>query len=58
MKELHTTTMKSGQRKLLVHTLSQFHTMKEVAELTDSELHLQWLVECGYAPKKKAILKF
>lgn len=62
MEEVHTTTMTSLARKLLIHTLSQpgpgSHTMRELAELTDSELHLQWLVECGHAPKKKAILKF
>ena len=56
MDKSHKTTLTSKQRKMLVHSLSQFHDMKDVAELTDREIHLQWMAECEYCPKEFATL--
>jgi len=55
---LHTTSMTSEQRKMLIHTLSQFHDMKDLAQLTDREIHLQWLADCEYCSKELAPIKY
>jgi len=58
MDNRHETTMSHGQRKMLIHTLSQGpspHDMRQLAELTDAELHLQWLAECKYTDEKPVL---
>ncbi len=45
---MHTTTMTAKQRKMLIHTLGSTHDIKKLAEMTDVELHEQWLMDCDY----------
>jgi len=50
----HETTMTSYQRKELIRILKVFNPIKELAIMTDTELHEKWLVECEYEnPYKK-----
>jgi len=54
----HKTTMTSEQRKELIRVLmfkQPKNYIEKLAELTDFELHLQWLCECRYADVKSPI---
>lgn len=45
---MHNTTMTSEQRKMLISTLRVSHDINRLAEMTDAELHEQWLIDCEY----------
>ena len=48
---MHNSTMTPKQRKVLIRVLSPSlmgHDIKKLAEMTDPELHEQWLIDCEY----------
>lgn len=50
----HTSSMSALQRKELIKILKYFHSMEDLAKLTDPELHSLWLDDCEYEnPYKK-----
>ena len=56
MVEEHQTTMTPHRRKELIRILKSWYPLEALAELTDRELHVQWLADCEYVPKGRATL--